>query len=50
MKYKIQSFDGPTTLRLIQTDERDQVAEEVVFTIQGILSGKNLPPVTEKIK
>jgi hypothetical protein len=37
-------------LRLVQTDERDQVAEEAVFSIQGILSAKNLPPVTEKIK
>jgi hypothetical protein len=35
---------------LIQTDEHDQVAEEAVFSIQGILSAKALPPVMEKIK
>jgi hypothetical protein len=35
---------------MVQTDEDDQVAEEAVFSIQGVLSGKNLPPVTEKIK
>jgi hypothetical protein len=35
---------------MIQIDERDQIAEEAVFSIQGILSAKNLPPVTEKLK
>ena len=49
-KYKIERFDGPTTLRLIQIDEHDNVAEEAVFSVQGILSVKNLPPITEKIK
>jgi hypothetical protein len=34
----------------VQTNEQDEVAEEAVFSIQGILSAKNLPPVTEKIK
>jgi hypothetical protein len=34
----------------VQIDERDQAAEEAVFSIQGILSAKTLPPVTEKIK
>jgi hypothetical protein len=49
-KYRIELFDGPTTFRLVQTDQGDQVTEEAVFSIQGVLSGKNLPPVTEKIK
>jgi hypothetical protein len=49
-KYKIERFEGPTTLRLVQTDEHDQVAEEAVFSIQGVLSAKNLPPITEKIR
>lgn len=35
---------------MIQIDEQDQVAEEAVFSVQGILSAKNLPPITEKIK
>ena len=45
-----RGHDGPTTLRLIQIDEHDNVAEEAVFSVQGILSVKNLPPITEKIK
>lgn len=49
-KYRIESFDGPRTLRMVQTNEQDHVAEEAVFTIQGVLSAKNLPPVTERIK
>ena len=49
-KYRIELFNGPTTFRLVRTDKGDQVAEEAVFSIQGVLSGKNLPPVTEKIK
>lgn len=36
--------------RLVQIDEREQVAEEAIFSIQGVLSVKNLPPVTEKNK
>jgi hypothetical protein len=35
---------------LVQIDEHDLVAEEAVFSIQGILSAKSLPPVTEKLK
>ena len=50
MRYKIEHFEGPTTLRLVQIDEQDLVAEEAVFSSQGILSAKNLPPVTEKLK
>jgi hypothetical protein len=49
-KYKIERFEGPTTLRMVQRDEHDQATEEAVFSIQGVLSSKNLPPVTEKIK
>jgi hypothetical protein len=50
VKYKIELFEGPTTFRLVQIDQHDQVTEEAVFSIQGILSAKNLPPVTEKIR
>ena len=49
-KYKIEHFDGPTTLRLVQINKLKQVAEEAVFSIQGVLLAKNLPPITEKIK
>ncbi|KAF8800970.1 hypothetical protein BYT27DRAFT_7227042 [Phlegmacium glaucopus] len=48
--YKVKRFERPTTLRLIQIDTNDQVAEEAVFTIQGVLSAKHLPPVTENIR
>ncbi|KAF8802342.1 hypothetical protein BYT27DRAFT_7112844, partial [Phlegmacium glaucopus] len=44
-KYKVKHFERPTTLRLIQIDMNNQVAEEAVFTIQGVLSAKNLPPI-----
>ena len=40
MKYRIECFEGPTTLRLVQTDEYDRVTEEAVFSIKGILSGE----------
>ncbi|KAF8226556.1 hypothetical protein L208DRAFT_1406878, partial [Tricholoma matsutake] len=43
-------FEGPQTLRLVQIGKADNVAEEAVFTIQGILSEKDLPPVTKKVK
>ncbi|KAF8220048.1 hypothetical protein L208DRAFT_1336020, partial [Tricholoma matsutake] len=38
------------TLRLVHSDGTDKAAEEVVFSIQGLLSGKNLPPIIEKIR
>ena len=48
--YKVKRFERPTTLRLIQTNSNDHVAEEAVFTIQGVLSAKNLPPVMENTR
>ncbi|KAF8801842.1 hypothetical protein BYT27DRAFT_7226656 [Phlegmacium glaucopus] len=47
---EVKHFDAPNTLRLVHTDANGRATEEVVFTIQGVLSGKNLPPVTEKIR
>ncbi|KAF8809428.1 hypothetical protein BYT27DRAFT_7094373, partial [Phlegmacium glaucopus] len=49
-KYRVKRFDAPNTLRLVHTNANGRATEEVVFTIQGVLSGKNLPPVTEKIR
>ncbi|KAF8238543.1 hypothetical protein L208DRAFT_1387541, partial [Tricholoma matsutake] len=43
-------FEGPQTLRLVQIGKADNVAEEAVFTIQGILSEKDLPLVTKKVR
>ncbi|KAF8811793.1 hypothetical protein BYT27DRAFT_7017840, partial [Phlegmacium glaucopus] len=46
----VKRFNAPNTLRLVHTNANGRATEEAVFTIQGVLSGKNLPPVTEKIR
>ncbi|KAF8235435.1 hypothetical protein L208DRAFT_1256878, partial [Tricholoma matsutake] len=49
-KFRVKRFEGPQTWRLVQIDTADNVAKEAVFNIQGILSEKNLPPVTQKVR
>ncbi|KAF8233120.1 hypothetical protein L208DRAFT_1268484, partial [Tricholoma matsutake] len=49
-KFRVKRFEGPQTLRLVQIDTADNIAKEAICTIQGILSEKNLPPVTEKVR
>ncbi|PBK94409.1 hypothetical protein ARMGADRAFT_1029522 [Armillaria gallica] len=45
-KVSIISVDNDHTWRVVETDPNNQL-EEVVFTIQGIISKKDLPPVTD---
>ncbi|KAF8230255.1 hypothetical protein L208DRAFT_1282863, partial [Tricholoma matsutake] len=49
-KFKVKHFEAPSTLQLVHSDGTDKAAEETVFSIQGLLSGKNLPPIIEKIR
>ncbi|KAF8809206.1 hypothetical protein BYT27DRAFT_7232338 [Phlegmacium glaucopus] len=49
-KYKVEHFNAPKTLRLVHADVNGRATEEAVFSIQGVLSGKILPPVLEKIR
>jgi hypothetical protein len=45
------SVEPPKSWRLVKKALQDSstvVAEEIIFTVRGIISGKELPPVTEK--
>jgi hypothetical protein len=50
---EIRVIDEPKTWRLLSKPDCEDTTgtlDEVVFTIRGILCGKDLPPVTEKPK
>jgi hypothetical protein len=48
---EIVPVEPPKSWRLIKKVTQDSTAiaaEEFVFTVRGIISGKELPPITEK--
>lgn len=50
-KFNIQKTEKPDSWRLIDVGQRNGgTMEEVVFTVQGILVSKDLPPLQEKPK
>jgi hypothetical protein len=49
-KFKVKRFEAPQTLCLVHTDGSEEAAEEAVFLVQGVLAGKNLPPIADKIR
>ncbi|TFK62338.1 hypothetical protein BDN72DRAFT_777190 [Pluteus cervinus] len=44
--YSLKFTDHPTSWRLVNQTRED--AEEVVFTLQGVIEAKNLPPIMDK--
>jgi hypothetical protein len=53
LSMEIRVVDEPKTWRLLSKPDCEDTTgtlDEVVFTIRGILCGKDLPPVTEKPK
>ena len=44
---KIEHFVEPASWRIVKRTE-DKTAEEVIFTVRGIIHAKELPPVTLK--
>lgn len=50
-KFAIKKMENPDSWRLIDIQAANEaVVEEAVFTVQGILIAKELPPVLEKPK
>jgi hypothetical protein len=48
---EIVTVEPPKSWRLIKKltqDSTTAAAEELIFTVRGIISGKELPPFTEK--
>jgi hypothetical protein len=47
--YSIHKLDGPTSWRVLKkrADVND-ASEEAIFTMQGILTSKDMPPILEK--
>jgi hypothetical protein len=43
---KIEQFADPVSWRIVKRTEES--AEEVIFTIRGIIHTKELPPITQK--
>ena len=48
-RFMIQEMGNPMTWRLLKWSS-DPVMEEAVFTIQGIILSKDLPPIYEKLR
>lgn len=46
-QFMIQEVENPTTWRLLKRNS-EPVMEEAVFTVQGIILSKDLPPVYDK--
>ncbi len=44
----MMSVDNDRTWRMVETDAENQL-EEMVFTIQGIIAKKDLPPVNDTL-
>jgi len=50
-KFAIKKMENPDSWRLIDIQaENEAIVEEAIFTVQGILIAKELPPVLEKPK
>lgn len=48
-KFDIQEMSNPMSWRLLKRENNtDLVREEAVFSIQGIIMSKDLPPVYDK--
>lgn len=48
--YQIIQVNGPKTWRLVGAEVNESEREEAVFTLQGVIIMKDLPPVTDKPK
>lgn len=48
-RFKIQEVENPITWRLLKQNS-SPVMEEAVFTVQGVILSKDLPPIFEKPK
>jgi len=48
--HKIQQFTDPASWQIVRRGEGDNETEEVIFTIQGVIHTKNLPPIKTKPK
>ena len=46
-QFMIQEVENPTTWHLLKRNS-EPVMEEAVFTVQGIILSKDLPPVYDK--
>lgn len=44
---KVEKFENPRSWRLVHKDD-DGLKEEIVFSVQGIITDKSLPPLSEK--
>ena len=49
-RYEIKEFDKPKTWRLLTQATAERGVEEAVFTVQGVIITKDLPPLREKPK
>ena len=48
-RFMVQEMTNPTSWRLLKRqDNSEPVMEEAVFTIQGIITRKDLPPIIDK--
>jgi hypothetical protein len=48
--HKIEKFMEPTSWRIVKRGEPGKEPEEVIFTIQGVIAAKDLPPIAVKPK
>jgi hypothetical protein len=46
-KFTIQELENPSSWRLLKRNNGSEM-EEAVFTVQGIIISKDLPPIYEK--
>jgi len=47
---KIQQFSNPASWQIVKQGEDDNKIEEVIFTIQGVIHTKDLPPIKMKLR
>ncbi|KAG6904855.1 hypothetical protein DXG01_006706, partial [Tephrocybe rancida] len=44
---EVEGLSSPTTWKLLKKGSPGDPAKEVIFTVHGVIAGKDLPPVTE---
>ena len=47
-QFKVKEIKKPKSWRLLVLSNAESAAEEAVFTVQGVLISKELPPLQEK--
>ena len=49
-QYEVKEIEKPKTWRLLMQATAERGVEEAVFTVQGVIISKDLPPLREKPK